>query len=111
MRFLLSIHYLVWLVISSVFFAWGEYFSKRFGLTPSVHLVLMIFLVNAFCTLTWLVAIVQRNELGVVGVIWSVLSMLVTVLVGVIVFGERPSIVGIAGIIMAMIAVVLLSIG
>jgi len=107
---LLSIHYLIWLVLSAACFASGEYFSKKFALEPGTGYLGLIFLMYGLGVLAWLPALMQRNQLSIVGTIWSVLSLLATVLIGVLIFSERLSIVGVLGIIAAIVAIVLLSI-
>mgnify|MGYP001613029735 CR=1 FL=1 len=111
MRFLLSINYLIWLLLSAILFAVGEYLSKKFALNPSI--IYVILLLTAYClgVLAWLPAILQKNQLSIVGTMWSVLSLLTTVLIGVFIFSEKLSIIGILGIITAIVSVVLLSIG
>ncbi len=111
MSFLLSIHYLVWLVLSAVCFASGEYFSKKFALAPGMGYLGLIFLMYGLGVLAWLPALMQRNQLSIVGTIWSVLSLLATVLIGVLIFSEKLSVVGILGIVAAFVAIILLSIG
>lgn len=109
MKFLLSIHYLIWLTLSALFFAGGEFFSKKFALNPRAIFVAYILLMYIIGTLAWLPAILQKNQLSIVGAIWSVLSLLATVLIGVLIFGERLSTIGILGVIAAFVAIVLLS--
>ncbi len=111
MKFLLSINYLYWLVLSAVFFAVGEFFSKKFALGPRFTLALLILLAYILGTLAWLPAILQKNSLSIAGTIWSVLSLFATVLIGIAVFKEKLSIVGISGMVLAVISIVLLSIG
>lgn len=110
MKFLLSINYILWLVASAVFFAIGEFLSKKFALSPKFLYVIFILIVYSLGVLAWLPAILQKNSLSIVGTMWSVLSLLTTVLIGVLVFREKLSMIGIAGIIMAMIAIIFLSI-
>src|ERR1044072_9932324 len=109
MNFLLTIPAMAWLVCSALFFAFGEFLSKKFALAPSTSYVISIVFVYALGTLAWLPAILQKNQLSIVGAIWSVLSLLATVLIGVLIFGERLNGVGIAGIIFGAIAIALLS--
>ncbi len=111
MKFLLSIHYIFWLILSALFFAVGEFMSKKFALGPKFFWVVLILCAYTLGTLAWLPAIVQRNSLSIAGAIWSVLSLLATVLIGVLIFGEKLSTLGIIGIITAFVAIVLLSIG
>jgi len=110
MKFLLSINYIVWLILSALFFAVGEYFSKKFALNPRVMYVLLILAAYCVGTLAWLPAILQKNSLSIVGTMWSVLSLFATVLIGVLIFGEKLSLIGIVGIVMAVISIILLSI-
>jgi len=101
---------IIWLVISALFFAFGEFLSKKFALAPSFNYVVLVVVIYAFGTLAWLPAILQKNQLSIVGAIWSVLSLMATVLIGVLIFGEKLNMVGILGIIFAAIAIALLSI-
>ena|SRR3989339_302315 len=110
MKFVLSINYIIWLIISALFFAVGEFLSKKFALQPKWSFVLLIFTAYILGTFAWLPAILQKNQLSIVGTIWSVMSLLATVLIGVLIFSEKLSILGIFGIIMALGAIVLLSI-
>ena len=109
MKSLLSIHYLIWLILSGLFFAAGEFFSKKFALNPRAIMVVYILLMYILGTLALLPAILQKNQLSIVGAIWSVLSLLATVLIGLLIFGERLTVIVIIGIITAVIAVTLLS--
>lgn len=83
--------------------------SKKFALNPKFTYVICILAVYAFGVLAWLPAILQKNQLSIVGTMWSVLSLLTTILIGIIIFNEKLSATGIAGIIFAFIAVILLS--
>lgn len=109
MKYLLSLHYLIWLVLSAVFFAAGEFLSKKFALNPKFSLVALILASYIFGTLAWLPAILQRNQLSIVGAIWSVMSLLATVSIGILIFSEKLSLTGAIGIVIAIIAIVLLS--
>lgn len=111
MKFLLSINYLYWLVLSATFFAVGEFWSKKFALNPKFSYIALVVVIYSLGTLAWLPAILQKNSLSIAGTIWSVMSLFATVLIGVFLFGEKLTAVGIAGIIAAVIAIVLLSIG
>jgi multidrug transporter EmrE-like cation transporter len=97
-------------VASAIFFAIGEFLSKKFALNPKFLYVIIILIIYSFGVLAWLPAILQKNQLSIVGVMWSVLSLLTTVLIGVLIFREKLNIIGIAGIILAIIAIILLSI-
>lgn len=103
-------HYLYWLLISALFFAFGEFLSKKFALAPSWQYVLLITFIYMLGTLAWLPAILQKKQLSIVGAIWSVISLLATVLIGILIFKEHLSLIGIVGIILAFVSFFLLSI-
>ncbi len=111
MSFILSVNYFIWLLISILFFALGEFLSKEFALnTSKLIYILYIFIAYSFGILTWLAAIVQKNQLSIIGAMWSVLSLVATVLIGVLIFSEKLNILSITGIILGIISVALLSI-
>lgn len=109
MNFILSINYIIWLVASALFFAFGEYMSKKFALNPGWKYVVYMVIIYSFGVLAWLPAIMQKKQLSITGVIWSVMSLLATFLIGVLIFKEKLSLVGILGVIFALAAIVLLS--
>lgn len=99
----------VWLIVSAVFFAAGEFLSKKFALEPSLKYVVFVLAAYLIGVLAWLPAILIKNQLSIVGAIWSVLSLLTTVLIGVVIFNEQLSFLGILGIVFALAAIGLLS--
>lgn len=104
------INYFWWLVISALFFAVGEFLSKKFALSPSWIYVGLILVAYGLGVMAWLPAMLQKNNLAIVGAIWSVMSLAATVSIGVLVFGESLSAANVGGIIAAFVAVFLLSI-
>jgi multidrug transporter EmrE-like cation transporter len=105
----LSLHPLVWLVLSGVFFAFGEYLSKSYVLEPRPLVLLVLIGTYTIGALLWLPALKQKPELAVTGTLWSVITLLMTVAIGVIVFGESLPLYKICGVLLAIAAVVLLS--
>ena len=110
MKFLLSIHYILWLLLSVIFFGIGEFLSKKFALNPKLGLFMVLISTSALGMVAWLPAIMQKNQLSIVGVMWSVLSLIITVLIGVLIFNEKLSQINLLGILLGIIAVILLSI-
>lgn len=102
-------HYIIWLILSASSFAVGEFLSKKFALNPKFSYVFFILIAYCIGTLFWLPAILQKNQLSIVGTMWSVLGLLATVLIGVLIFSEKLSLVGIIGIVFAFISIILLS--
>ena len=110
MNIIMAVPYIAWLILSALCFAAGEFFSKKFGLAPGWMYLLCILGSYMLGTLLWLPAIVQNNQLSIVGAIWSVMSLLATVLIGVIVFSESLNAVAITGICLGLVSIFLLSI-
>ena len=110
MKYLLSIHYILWLLLSGVFFAIGEFLSKKFAVSPKLSLFIVLIMTSALGMITWLPAIMQKNQLSVVGVMWSVLSLVITILIGILVFNEKLTQINLLGMFLGIIAVILLSI-
>lgn len=100
-----------WLIVSALCFAVGEYLSKRFVLSPQPRWVLAVLLAYNCGTLAWLPALLKRNQLSVVGTMWSVLSLTATVLIGVFLFRESLTTTHVVGLGFAFLAVFLLSLG
>ena len=110
MQFLLAVPYIFWLIASAICFAFGEFFSKKFGLAPSWIFVVLIFASYMIGTAFWLPAILQKNQLSIVGAIWSVLSLTSTVLIGVLLFDEKLDFLSAIGLLLGLASVCLLSI-
>lgn len=104
-----SMHYIAWLIISALFFAGGEFLSKKFALNPKPAYIIYILIFYSIGVLTWLPAILQKNQLSIVGTMWSVLSLLTTILIGVMLFNEKINAIGALGISFAFISIILLS--
>jgi len=100
---------LLWLTISGLFFAGGEYLSKKFILDPRWPILLILLGMYCLGALAWLPALMQQKSLSVVGTMWSVSSLLMTICIGVLIFGERLTAVQIFGVLFAMISITALS--
>ena len=92
-----------------VVYAVGDVFSKKFATDPTLALGCFAVLAYSGASALWLSALLEKNQLAIVGPIWSVSSMIVTVLIGVLLFGENLSLVTIAGIILGAISIGLLA--
>jgi len=110
MKILMLIPALVWLVISALFFAVGEYLSKRWGMNPSFNFAVIVVLIYALGTFAWLPALLHKNQLAIMGTAWLLLAVMATVCVGVFVFHEKITNLQIIGVILAIIALGILGI-
>ena len=102
--------YLLWLIFSAIAFAGGEYYSKVWANDPRPTSALVALLCYMGGVVAWFPALRSNNQLAVVGTIWSVLSLLAIIGIGIYGFNERLSVSGWIGIVAALVAVVLLSV-
>ncbi len=105
----MSLYVFIWLFISMVCFGLGEYFSKQLATSLNTKTVIQVLVSYFLATLAWIPAIHRYNVISVVGVIWSVLSILITVILGLIVFKEPVTTFKVVGIILAILSVIFLS--
>lgn len=97
-----------WLLLSALFFGFGEYLSKRFASAPSWKLGIAVVVVDAIGVILWLPALFNRNQLSIVGVLWALLGATVTLCIGLLLFKESLTWIQWIGILCAFIALVLL---
>ncbi len=98
-----------WIIVSTLFFAIGEFLSKKFALAPGWTIFALIVVVDVLSVTAWLPAIVEKNHLSTTGVVWSIASLVMTALIGILVFGERLTTLQGIGIVLGVAAVALLS--
>lgn len=110
MRVFLGIPAFAWLLMSVVFFAIGEYLSKRWALKPGVGGAVLTVLAYAVGSLLWLPAILQRNQLVIMGRIWLLLATIGSMGVGLFIFHEKLSPVHWIGVALSIGALVFLSV-
>jgi len=110
MNILISIPAIVWLLISALFFAAGEFLSKIWGQNPSIRLTILVVLVYSLGAITWLPALLHKNQLSVMGMLWLLLGVIATVLIGVFIFHEHLNNYQIIGIVLAILAMILINI-
>jgi multidrug transporter EmrE-like cation transporter len=98
-----------WIIISSIFFALGEFVSKKFALSPGWTLFALFIIVDLMSAATWLPAIYEKNQLSITGVVWSIVSLIATVLIGIFAFNERLTLTQSIGLGFGAVSIVLLS--
>ena len=107
--YLLKVPAVGWLLLSAIFFAGGEYLSKLWAKDPSGKATVFVVATYALGTLTWMPALLHKNELAIMGTAWLLLATVATVAIGVFVFGEPLSAKQLIGIALALVALVLLA--
>lgn len=98
-----------WLLTSAMAFSVGEYLSKRWGQSPNAGMALAVVATYAVGSLLWLPALLHKNELARMGTLWYLLTTPMTVLLGVVVFGEKLDAQQWVGIALALVALWLLA--
>ncbi len=101
--------YIWWLVLSALAFALGEYTSKMYIESRNSVWLIATFVAYNIGIGAWFPALMKRNELAVVGTLWSLLSLVATVAIGTVVFRERLAVSQTLGVVFAFLAIALLS--
>jgi multidrug transporter EmrE-like cation transporter len=100
----------LWSFLLIIYFGFGEYYSKIFSNTPTFKLALVVVFSYALGSLAWLPAIYKVKLLAIIGTIWSIMSILMTIVIGIFVFGETLTTIQIIVIVLAAISIILLTI-
>lgn len=98
------------LIVAMVFYGFGEFFSKMFAntsLSKFGFLALLFYTFNAVC---FLPAIKKFNSLSILGTIWNICYVIITLFIGIFIFGESLTTLQIIGVIFGIVAIILLSI-
>jgi multidrug transporter EmrE-like cation transporter len=69
----------------------------------------LFIIVDLISATTWIPAIFEKNQLSITGVIWSIVSLMATVLVGILIFDEKLTIIQAIGLFVGLISVIMLS--
>ena len=100
----------VWLLLSTTFFAIGEYMSKKWGANPSWIFAIEVTIVYAIGAFLWLPSLLNNGKLSIVGTMWALLGAVLTVAIGIFIFREEVTIRQTIGIVLAIAALALLGI-
>lgn len=110
MKFLLLIPAVAWLIISALFNASGDYFSKFWANKPSVVLIIAVMLSYVLSSITWLPALLHKNHISTMGTLWFLFATVAVVIIGIFVFKETLTINHWIGLMFALAAFVFLTI-
>lgn len=97
-----------WLLLSALFFGWGEYLSKKWALEPTLRGWIAVVVIDAIGVMVWLPALYNRNQLSSIGVAWVVLGGITTMGIGLLIFKESLTVIQWIGIFFAFVALILL---
>jgi len=109
MNIILAVPYYIWIIASALLTAIGEVLSKEFGNTHRAAFLIAAFVVYSLGTIVWFPSIFEKDQLSIVGVMWSVLSLATTVLIGVLIFHEKLDTMSTIGVILAFAAIIFLA--
>ncbi len=109
MKFLLVFPPYGWLILSALFYAQGEYLSKLWAINPSIRISLLVILSYSMAALTWLPALLHKNQITIMGAAWLLLATAATVVIGCFIFNEDLTSLQLVGLGLACTAMILLS--
>jgi multidrug transporter EmrE-like cation transporter len=97
-----------WILIATFFYAGGEFGSKLWGYRPSLWMTAAVVGSYAIGALCWLPALLHKNELARMSMLWAVIATPLTIILGTVVFREKLTGTQWIGIGLAMAALWLL---
>lgn len=100
---------ILWIVIAMGFYFCGEIFAKWFANSPSPKNAILAMLFYTLNTACFLPALTKFNSLSILGTIWSVCYVIITITIGVFIFHEPLTTIKIIGLIFGLISIILLS--
>ena len=98
---------IVLLLICAFWVAMGDYFAKSWSVNQKNSLYILAFLSYALVGIFYLSTLLKEG-LAVTTVIYSLLSILISLFIGIIMFGETMSFVRLLGLILGLISLVIL---
>lgn len=110
MNLLLIIPAIVWLLLSGLLNALGEYLSKTWGNNPSWRLVAMVAAAYALSSIVWPPAMLHKNKLSTMGTAWLLIATILTLFLGVVVFDEHLSGQQLVGVFLAVVALLFITV-
>src|SRR5215210_5235853 len=108
MRLLLLVPALMWLILSGLLNAASEYVSKYWGMQQRWYLVVIVALLSATSSITWLPALLHKNQISIMGTGWLLIATITTLFIGLVVFKEQVSATQMTGLGLAVVALILL---
>ena len=102
---------IVWILVAMamVFYSLGEYFSKMYANTLMWKYGLIACMGWTGSALCFLPALQKFNSLSVLGTIWNLGYVMITLFIGICIFRESITTTQIVGLIFGLISIVLLS--
>lgn len=95
-------------LLGSIFcFGCGEYFSKLYAATGRWADIVVLCYVGGVCL--WLPAINETKTLAILGTLWNLGALLVTIFVGAVIFEESLTQRQSIGVLLALVSCYLLS--
>jgi len=101
----------VWLfiILAMCFYGIGEYYSKIFANTKQYFFMMVSFIGYSINGLLFYPAMLKFNSLSILGTIWNVGYVFITLILGLVIFHEPVTLKQVIGILFAVLGVILLS--
>lgn len=96
------------LSILIIFEGVADYFAGKWGVTGSMRFAIISFVGYAMGNLSWLIAVHNGSGLARGAEIFSIVSALLAILIGIVVYKESLTTIQIIGVVLGVISIVLL---
>ena len=98
------------MICSMIFYSLGEYHCKMFSLKPSIIMAFKTLLLWMMGSSFYLPVLYLQQKMAIMGSIWAVGALVITILMGILMFHESVTNIQIIGLIFAVLSIILLSI-
>ena len=98
-----------WLVVSIIFECIGDFFTKRWSITPSISLLVFSFIGYNLMLGAWFMSMRFSSSIIITGTLWLLMGELVLCIIGLELFKETLNTPQLIGCILSAISLVLLT--
>jgi len=100
---------LFWLLLSMILFGSTEVLAKKYAVSPHIKYIIWSIILGAGNTLAFMKALQSYNSLSILGTLWNIAYVVVTMSIAYFMYQEPLTTKQIIGFILAVVGVFLMS--
>lgn len=99
-----------YILLAMVFYGFGEYYAKIYANTDNFRFAFVAWVGYSLNALLFFPAIKAYNSLSILGTIWNLSYVIITICIGIFIFGEHLTNIQLLGIFFGIMSIVFLSV-